>query len=248
MDKDLKIKNIHVLGYLFLLFLGFAVLRSAGLAENTLLTRFNSSERYMLYGVFVFLLGIPVIWMLASPVRATYFLGASPALGMFPELPHLPFLREFTHLMVFVALFALWHARRKVAAMLWRSDKRLFFYSCFWAGATTSVVINYALYGSLWQLKLGVSGLLTISAFGILLSLYREQVLSGVMVFAEMLDGFVHSALIAAGIGLIVIVMLFLYHIQPVRLDLEMTRYSDWVILTACNCCFQGRFMRACIL
>lgn len=209
MDKQFEIKNIHVLGYLFLLFTGFAALRSAGLAENTLVTWFDSSVRYMLYGVFVFLLGTPVIWMLASPARATYFLGASPALGMFPDLPHLPFLREVTHLMVFVAVLALWRARGKVAAMSWRSDKRLLFYSCFWAVAATGVVLNYALYGSLWQLKLGVSELLTTAAFGILLGLYQEQPAAGGMAFNEMLDGFVHSALIAAGIGLIVVVTLF---------------------------------------
>jgi hypothetical protein len=95
---------------------------------------------------------------------------------------------------------ALWRAREKVAATSWRSDKRLLFYSGFWVVAAISVVLNFALYSSLWQLKLGVSGLLMTAAFGLLLGLFQEQAAAGGMAFNEMLDGFVHSALIAAGI------------------------------------------------
>ena len=202
--------NIYVLVYLFMIFLGIAFLRSLGLTESISAVGIDDSEKMILNGVFIVLIGMPLIWVVASPSRATYFLGASPALGMFPELPHLPFLREVTHLMVFVAVLALWRARTNVATTSWRSDKRLLFYSSFLAVAATSVVINYALYSSNWQLKFGVSELLMTAAFGILLNLFREQAAAGEMVFNEMLDGFVHSALIVAGIGLIVIALLFL--------------------------------------
>ncbi len=115
-------RSIYAPIYLFTTFLGITILRGFGLTELLPASGINDSEKIVLNGVFIVLIGMQLIWVVASPSRAAYFLGVSPALGVFPELPHLLFLREVTHLMVLVEVVALWRTRGKVAARSWNYD------------------------------------------------------------------------------------------------------------------------------
>lgn len=198
------INNRYVLAYMFLLFLGFAFARSTGYpdAASLLVKR----GPLLLSGLFLLLIALPIIWIVVVPSRTAYFFGASPALGMFPSVPHLPFLQEVTHLMVFVAIASLWRA---LPPSFRRLDSRLWIYFAFVAIAVASVIVNFAIHGSLWQLKLGVSNLLMLSAFGVYLLLLHQNCTDRRGMFVEMLNGFMHSAFWATGIGLATIVLLF---------------------------------------
>lgn len=198
------INNRYVLAYMFLLFLGFAFVRSTGYMDAASLL--VNKGPLLLSGLFLLLIALPLTWMVVVPSRTAYFFGASPALGMFPSLPHLPFLQEVTHLMVFVAIASMWRTRPLISGRL---DSRLWIYFVFVGIAVASVMVNFALHGSLWQLKLGVSYLLMLSAFGVYLLLLHQNYTDRRGMFIEMLHGFMHSAFWAMGIGLATIVLLF---------------------------------------
>jgi len=167
------------------------------------------AHNLILIGLNILIL-VPLIWIVLLPPSAIYLFGASPALGMLPEFHGLPFLREFSHLMVFITLIALYRVRSKTEFAYWHANQPLLAYASFWVVSLIGVVFNFFLYGSLWQFRLGVSGLLIAGAYLAMLSLLADGSEFRKMAFDRMLDGFIHSALILAVLGFIVTMLLFL--------------------------------------
>lgn len=202
-------QKVLLLFYYFIIFLGIAFIRSLGAADIIFIGGVAITNQIISIGLYIFILA-PLIWIVAFPLSAFYLLGASPALGMLPEFPGLPFLREFSHLMVFVILIAVYKARSKVVFTYLLANKSLLAFASFLVVSLIGVIFNFFLYGSLWQLKLGVSGLIIAVAYLVMLILLKDGGIVEKMAFDRMLEGFIHSALILAGIGFIVTALLFL--------------------------------------
>ena len=202
-------KAFCLLVYYFIIFLGIAFIRSLGSADIMSIGGVDIAHHLILIGLYI-LIAVPLIWIVQFPRSAIYLFGASPALGMLPEFPRLPFLREFSHLMVFITLIAVYRARSKTEFTYWHPSQPLLAYASFLVVSLIGVVFNFFLYGSLWQFKLGVSGLFIAGAYLVMLSLLRDGGIVEKMAFDRMLDGFIHSAIILSVIALIVIVLLFL--------------------------------------
>ncbi len=202
-------KASFLLVYYFLIFLGIAFIRSLGSTDNISLYGVDITQHFILIGSYI-LIVVPLIWIVSHTRSAIYLFGASPALGILPEFPGLPFLREFSHLMVFISLIAFYRARSKTEFTYWRANQPLLAYASFWVVSLIGVILNFFLLGSFWQFKLGVSALFMVGAYLAMLSLLADGSVSQKITFDRMLDGFIHSTLILAVIGLIVTSLLFL--------------------------------------
>lgn len=198
--------NTYVLGWLFAVSLACAVLRSVGTFDAPLHWQ-NPSDSTLVISL-VIAIGMPTLWIIQSPGRASYFLGASPALGIFPSLPHVPFLHEFTHLLLITAAVAYWRGRqhRLMPATL---TTPVLLYVVFAVLSIASVLFNYSMHQSIWQFKVGISGLIVVVAFAWLLLELAGSEPNERAPFEDILKGFLHASIGAAIIGVVAIILLF---------------------------------------
>jgi hypothetical protein len=146
------------------------------------------------------------VWAVQAPERATYLLGGSAALGVFPAIPKLSFLQDVTHVVLILFVVANWRnlsVRREIRMM---ADPRIKSYVVFLLAAVTSVVVNFLLRGDVWQLKVGLSGLLLLGLLFMVLCLMVASPASEI--FSQLHKGFLDSAQIAAALGGIVLLLL----------------------------------------
>jgi hypothetical protein len=99
--EDNKI-NFYVIVYFTILFLCFAYIKSLDQSTEIIINNLKSINAVLLISIF-----LPLIWVVALPSRCLYLLGASPALGVFPEFNFAPFLKEFTHFVMLLTLCSL---------------------------------------------------------------------------------------------------------------------------------------------
>lgn len=206
LGPDNEAHNIYVLCWLFVVSLTCAVLRSVGTFDAPLDWQ-NPSDSALAISLVV-VIALPALWIAQSSGRAGYFLGASPALGVFPSLSHVPFLQEFTHLMLLTAAVAYWRERQHcLTTPTWTAPVLL--YAVFAVLSIASVLLNYFMHESVWQLKVGISGLFAVVTFAwLLLGMTR---LSPYAPYPadEILKGFLHASIGATLIGIVAVVLLF---------------------------------------
>lgn len=205
-DSDGEAHRLYVLCWFFGVALTCAVLRSVG-SFDAALSGQNLLGSALTIAVAV-AIGLPALWIMQSPGRAGYFLGASPALGIFPLFPHMPFLYEFTHLMLFTAAVAFWRGGiRHHATAAWAAPVIL--YVLFAVLSVISVLLNYYLHESVWQLKVGISALFAVLAFAWLLVGMTRLGSYAPSPADEILRGFLHASIGATLIGIVAVVLLF---------------------------------------
>lgn len=198
--------NIYVLCWLFVVSLACAVLRSLGMFDAPLDWQKLSDSALAIS--FVVMIGLPALWIAQSSGRASYFLGASPALGVFPSLSHVPFLQEFTHLMLLTAAVAYWRERQhRITPPAWTAPVLL--YAVFAFLSIASVLLNYFMHESVWQLKVGISGLFAVVTFAWLLVGMTRLGPNVPSPADEILKGFLHASIGATLIGIVAVVLLF---------------------------------------
>lgn len=152
-------------------------------------------------------LGALFVWAVQAPERATYLLGGSAALGVFPAMPKLPFLQDVTHALLVLFLAANWRSLRAWRGIRGQLDARLTGYLVFLLVAVVSVVVNFLQRGDVWQLKVGLSGLLLLGIFFMVLCIMVAS--PAPTVFNQLRKGFLDSAQIAAAFGCVALVLLF---------------------------------------
>lgn len=151
-------------------------------------------------------IGTLSVWTARNPHRASYFLGASVALGVLPEIPKLPFLRDVTHLALIVFVVAHWRGLEKSLRLRALADQRFRVYALFFFVASVSVWVNFLLRGDIWQLKVGGAGLLILGL--LFIAIFEILVSQDPSIFAQLYRGVLDSATIAAMIGGIAIILL----------------------------------------
>lgn len=144
------------------------------------------------------MLGV-VILCASNAQSAAYLFGASPALGMIPGIPYLPFFIEFSHLAVFGLIAAIYIENRGLLFQKAIAPKLTRIYILFLFLALFSIVMNYVVDGSVWQLKVGVSNYILLIAFLLLLLLLGS---SPAGYATNLLKGFADAAFIISVIGL----------------------------------------------
>lgn len=195
-----------VLGGLFVVFVALGVLRSRGWSLTSTVGE-GLFDRVALLGCVLFVvLGGLFVWAAQAPERATYLLGGSAALGVFPAIPKLPFLQDVTHAALIVFLTANWRSLRDWRGIRTPVDLRVLGYLAFLSVAVVSVGVNFLQGGDVWQLKIGLSDLLL---QGILLMALCIMVISPApTVFNQLRKGFLDSAQIAAAFGCVALILL----------------------------------------
>lgn len=129
---------------------------------------------------------------------AAYLFGASPALGMIPEIPYLPFFIEFSHLAVFCLAAAIYFENQGLSLQKAMAPKLTKIYLLFLLVALFSIFMNYAVDGSIWQLKVGISNYILLAGFFLLLLLLGS---SSSVDETKILKGFADAAFIISVIG-----------------------------------------------
>lgn len=206
LGPDNEAHNMYVLCWLFVVTLACAVLRSVGTFDAPL--DWQNPTDSALATSLVIGIGLPALWIAQSPGRAGYFLGASPALGVFPSLSHVPFFQEFTHLMLLTAAVAYWRAgqRRPTSATV---TAPVLLYAIFAALSIASVLLNYFMHESVWQLKVGISGLFAVVTFAWLLVGISSLSPHGRPPANDILKGFLHASIGATLLGVVAVFLLF---------------------------------------
>lgn len=149
-----------VLGGLFAVFVALGVLRSRGWSLTSTVGEGLFDSVALLGCVLFVVLGGLFVWAAQAPERATYLLGGSAALGVFPAIPKLPFLQDVTHAALIVFLAANWRSLRDWRGIRTPVDLRVLGYLAFLSVAVVSVGVNFLQRGDVWQLKIGLSDLL----------------------------------------------------------------------------------------
>jgi hypothetical protein len=198
--------SVLVLCGLFIVFVALGVLRSRGWSLTPTFGEGGGDGVAMVGYALLLAVGALFVWAVQAPERATYLLGGSAVLGVFPAIPKLPFLQDVTHAVLILFLVANWRSLR-----VWRDnhtqvDPRLAAYFAFLLFAVVSVAVNFLQRGDVWQLKIGLSDLLL---QGILLMALCIMVISPApTVFNQLRKGFLDSAQIAAAFGCVALILL----------------------------------------
>jgi hypothetical protein len=188
-----------------LIVLAFNVLSSFRWATELLAT-FAMDWFLLVLWVPLLVLFFFALWVVQTPVRAAYWVGASVMLGVMPTIPHLVFLTEFEHVALFLFVAANW--RNYSIKHFWQalSDAKLTTYSLFMLIAISSVAINFALVGDIWQLKVGLGQLILYFIFFIASA--QVIILKEPKIFHQLLFGFLDSLCIITVLGVLVTVMI----------------------------------------
>lgn len=207
-EPDSGTGSLLVLCGLFAVFVAFSVLRGMGWSLTSAVGEGVFGGLALVGYVLLLVLCAFFVWAVQVPERATYFLGSSAALGVFPAMPKLMFLQDFTHVMLI--LFLVVNSR---CLCVWQDirtsiDPRLTCYLVFFFIAIASVVVNFLQRGDAWQLKVGLSGSFLL---GVLLLVLCIMIVSPApTIFNQLRKGFLDSAQIAAALGCVALVLLVL--------------------------------------
>jgi len=198
--------SLLVLCGLFAVFVALGVLRSRGWSLTSTVGEGVFGGVALVGYVLLLALGALFVWAVQAPERATYLLGGSAALGVFPAIPKLPFLQDVTHALLVLFVVANWRSLRAWREIRMQLDARLVSCLVFLLVAVVSVVVNFLQRGDVWQLKVGLSGLLLLGIFFLVLCIM--VVSPAPTVFNQLRKGFLDSAQIAAASGCVALVLL----------------------------------------
>lgn len=160
----------------------------------------------------LFALSAPALVFVLTRSHLAWLAGLSAALGFLPRVPLLPFLYDYAHV---VAL--LWSLVLFVEFLRGGKRGKAPFYATLFAlyltTAILSGIINYVVFGNLWQLKVGVSFILLFGPVCFLIYALAVKAEGCAADFDRLLDGFVWGVL-AQGVIAFFAVPLLVYSSQ----------------------------------
>ncbi|WP_271570348.1 hypothetical protein [Bradyrhizobium sp. CCBAU 11386] len=140
-----------------------------------------------------------------------WLLGLSSAIGVLPELPLLPFMRDYAHLVIIGSVTsALLFGRTFRPESRIPGFARAYVLYVLLCGA--SAIVNFVLFQNIWQLKVGISFLLFFTALAAMIATVSSRSEPPWRIVEGVVDGFVWGAI---GQCLIAIVSLPLLFIVP---------------------------------
>ncbi|NEW96032.1 hypothetical protein DY467_04520 [Rhodopseudomonas sp. BR0G17] len=153
-------------------------------------------------------MAVPALLLIGRDDRLAWLAGLSISLGTVPLLPFLPFLRDYTHLVVLVWLVSVSVGAFRLAPLrsvpLWGIAFLLFIAVC-----VVSMVVSFTTFQNIWQLKVGVAYLVLFGSFALLLYAISVDPEKSEKRFVGLLDGFVWGIGGQAIVALVAIPLLF---------------------------------------
>ncbi|MBK5957164.1 hypothetical protein CCR97_02940 [Rhodoplanes elegans] len=151
---------------------------------------------------------VPALLLFGKESRLAWLAGLSASLGTVPLLPLLPFLRDYTHLVMIVWLIAVGPSMfRRVS--IEGVPPFAAFLLVYVAICVVSTTANYVMFGNVWQLKVGVAYLILFGAFALLICAIAVAPGKAEMRFDNLLDGFVWGVAGQTLVALVAVPALF---------------------------------------
>lgn len=179
---------------------------------------------------FPFLVPLILIAIVAMRTRGDgiYFLIATSILMIPPVIPHVPFIREYGHIVIWVFIISLafrrirffvttaTHARNGICfAWLRDTDLAVIGTGLFLIQGVVSLLLNQVIAPNLLMAKLGVSELLLYGTFLALLVWFTEATQRQWMTYHPVMGGLVFAASAAVVLGVLGCVVLYLSGVVP---------------------------------
>lgn len=173
-----------------------------------------------------FLFLVPMVLIAVAVMRnrgdGVYFLVATSVLMIPPVLPHLPFIREYEHLVIWVFIIShafFWYrsyARNGFGfARIRDIDPVAIWMGLFLIQGVVSLLLNQAMSPSLLTAKLGLSELLMYGSFVVMLTWFTELTRSHLMTYRPIFLGLVFAASTAVVLGVLGCVAIYLNGVVP---------------------------------
>lgn len=109
---------------------------------------------------------VPLLCFFVFRKERFWLLGLGSTVGILPELPMIPFVRDTAHFLIILSALAVllyWTTFRPKERTPWFARA----YATYVVVCAVSTIVNFLLFQSLWQLKVGISFLLFFSALAI---------------------------------------------------------------------------------
>jgi hypothetical protein len=163
---------------------------------------------------FFLLLALPAIGCLFHRQSFFWLLGLSGAVGVLPELPLVPFLRDYAHLVI-VAGAVIVVGAISMGAGLTRSrflegtPGFVRVYLAYIAACAVSIFLNWILFENIWPLKVGISFLILFGCFAAVIVATTRPAWRARIDVVEIIDGFSWGALAQCAIAFVGVPLLF---------------------------------------
>lgn len=161
--------------------------------------------RSLVFAAFV----LPTVALLQRRDSLFWLLGLSATIGTVPQLPFLPFIHEYSHLVIVLGVIPLVAFEGFKQWTLSRFNSRI--YAAYFGVCVLSTFANWAILGNVWQLKVGVAFLILSGCFAIFIIVTSEATNDRDQTFFEMLDGLIWGIFAQAVVGLATFPLLLLF-------------------------------------
>ena len=143
----------------------------------------------LLRGVVFAAFALPTIAVIFRPSSLLWLLGLSATVGTIPQLPLVPFLHEYAHMVIVLGVVPLVVFGRFREWTFKRFGSRI--YAAYIATCLLSTVVNWLISKNIWQMKVGIAFLILFSCFAAFIISTSEATKGRDITFSEMLNGFV---------------------------------------------------------
>ncbi|MCG2630706.1 hypothetical protein L6654_29150 [Bradyrhizobium sp. WYCCWR 13023] len=194
--------------WLFLVSVFWAVVRSSFIVKSisgeTLDQTIPLSIRLAFFAAFA----TPSILFFTFRKDRFWLLGLGSTVGLVPELPLIPYIRENGHLLIILSAIA--------ALLYWamfRPEKTPGFarvYAAYVVVCAASTIINFVLYQNVWQLKVGISFLIFFTALAVMISGVSRAGISRWNVVEGLVEGLSWGAIGQSAIAIVSLPLLFI--------------------------------------
>ncbi|SFN44787.1 hypothetical protein SAMN05216573_11399 [Bradyrhizobium sp. Rc3b] len=139
---------------------------------------------------FLIAVSLPAFLFVLSRSHLAWLAGLSAALGALPRVPLLPFLYDYAHMTVLLWSLVLFTEYVR-GAERGKAPLHAKLFALYFLTAILSAIINYVIFGNLWQLKVGVAFFLLFGPVCFLIYALAVKRDGCVADFDRLLDGFV---------------------------------------------------------
>ena len=152
---------------------------------------------------------LPTVAVMLRRDSLFWLLGLSATIGTVPQLPLLPFVHEYPHLVIVFGVaplvafegFRQWTLRRFTSRI----------YVAYLGVCVLSTFVNWVVSGNIWQLKVGIAFLILFGCFAAFIISTSETTKGRDVTFSEMLDGFVWGIFAQGIIALLTFPLLLMF-------------------------------------